>query len=114
MQFVWNFSIFHSDSPPLHTKQVVSFLPSFSLLKLFNIEAKDLKLEVKVEDQVVDSFPVSLSAQFPNAKAFFPKPYNNKMAVTDAFITSVNNYFDSQKPEFAMQRPFFRLGGPQQ
>jgi hypothetical protein len=27
-------------------------------------------------------------------EAFFPNPYNNKMATTDAFITSVNNYFD--------------------
>jgi hypothetical protein len=55
----------------------------------------------------VDSFPVSLSAQFSNAKAFFPNPYNNKMATTNAFITSINNYFDPQKPEFAMQCPFF-------
>jgi hypothetical protein len=33
--------------------------------KLFNIEAKELKLEVNVEDQVVDSFPVSLTARTP-------------------------------------------------
>ena len=78
--------------------------------KLFNIEAKELKLEVKVEDQVVDSFPVSLSAQFSNAKAFFPNTYKNKMATTNAFITSVNNYFDPQKPEFAMQCQFFSTG----
>jgi hypothetical protein len=29
------------------------------------------------------------------------------MQTTDLFMTSVNNYFDSQKPDFAMQCPFF-------
>ena len=29
------------------------------------------------------------------------------MQTTDLFITSVNNYFESQKPDFAMQCPFF-------
>jgi hypothetical protein len=68
-------------------------------------------LEAKAEEQqVVESFEVSLTAQFPNAKAFFLNPYNNKMAASDTFITSVNNYFNSQKPEFAMQCPFFSTG----
>jgi hypothetical protein len=39
---------------------------------LFNVEAKELKLEAKAEEQQsVESFEVSLTAQFPNAKAFF-------------------------------------------
>ena len=79
---------------------------------LFNVEAKELKLEADAEDQLAAAaadynFEVSLTAQFPNVKAFFPNPYNNKLPATDTFITSVNNYFDSQKPEFALQCPFF-------
>jgi len=85
---------------------------------LFNVEAKELKLEANAEDQLAAAdynFEVNLTAQFPNVKAFFPNPYNNKLPATDTFITSVNQYFDSQKPEFALQCPFFfRLGGPQQ
>ena len=79
---------------------------------LFNVEAKELKLEANVEDQLAAAaadynFEVSLTAQFPNVKAFFPNAYNNKLPATDTFITSVNQYFDSQKPEFALQCPFF-------
>ncbi len=55
----------------------------------------------------VRSFVVNLTAQFPNPKAFFPHLYNNKMQTTDLFINGVNSYFDSQKPDFAMQCPFF-------
>ena len=45
----------------------------FLLPNLFNVEAKELKLEAKAEEQQsVESFEVSLTAQFPNAKAFFP------------------------------------------
>jgi len=78
---------------------------------LFNVEAKELKLEANAEDLVAAAadynFEVSLTAQFPNVKAFFPNAYNNKLPATDTFITSVNQYFDSQKPEFALQCPFF-------
>jgi hypothetical protein len=78
---------------------------------LFNVEAKELKLEANAEDQLAAAadynFEVNLTAQFPNVKAFFPNAYNNKLPATDTFITSVNQYFDSQKPEFALQCPFF-------
>ncbi len=55
-------------------------------------------------------FSRQLVSSISQCQGFFPNPYNNKMATTDAFITSVNNYFDSQKPEFAMQCPFFSTG----
>ena len=72
-------------------------------------------MEANVEDQLAAAaadynFEVSLTAQFPNVKAFFPNAYNNKLPATDTFITSVNHYFDSQKPEFALQCPFFSTG----
>ena len=80
---------------------------------LFNVEAKELKLEANAEDQLAAAdynFEVSLTAQFPNVKAFFPNAYNNKLPATDTFITSVNNYFDSQKPSLPCSVPFFSTG----
>ena len=74
---------------------------------LFNIEAQDLKVEAKVEDKMAHSFVVNLTAQFSNPKGLFPNPYNNKLQTTDLCITIVNNYFESQTPDFAMQCPFF-------
>ena len=79
----------------------------FLLPILFNTEAQELKLEASARDKMVNTFPVNLMAHFPNPKAFFPNPYNNEMPPTDAFIIRANNYFESKKPEFAMQCPFF-------
>ena len=56
---------------------------------------------------MVNTFPINLMAHFPNRMAFFPNRYNNKMPPTIAFITRGNDYFESQKPEFAMQCPIF-------
>ncbi len=95
-------------------KRLFHFNRLFLAPNLFNIEAQELKVEAKVEDKMTHSFVVNLTAQFSNPKGLFPNPYNNKMQTTDLFMTSVNNYFDSQKPDFAMQCPFFRLGGSQQ
>jgi hypothetical protein len=103
-----NTSKFSIPIPRLYApKRLFHFNRLFLAPNLFNIDAQELKVEAKVEDQMVRSFEVNLTAQFPNPKAFFPNPYNNKFQATDLFMASVNNYFDSQKPEFAMQCPFF-------
>ena len=92
----------------LAPKRLFHFNRLFLAPNLFNIEAQELKVEAKVEDQMaVRSFVVNLTAQFPNPKALFIHPYNNKLQATDLFINGVNSYFDSQKPDFAMQCPFF-------
>ena len=77
---------------------------------LFNVEARELKLEAKIEEQITEFYSVNLTAHYPDPKAFFVKAYNNKMPTTAGFITTVNAFFDAQKPEFAMQCPFFLTG----
>jgi hypothetical protein len=103
-----NTSRFSIQIPRLYApKRLFHFNHLFLAPNLFNIEAQELKVEAKVEDKMVYSFPINLTAQFSNPKGLFPNLYNNKMQSTDLFMTSVNNYFDSQKPDFAMQSPFF-------
>ena len=71
-----NTSRFSIQIPHLYApKRLFHFNRLFLAPNLFNIEAQELKVEAKVEDQMaVRSFVVNLTAQFPNPKALFYQP----------------------------------------